>query len=365
MNGMRQKGQTTAGGPGMQHAHPSIDERSLTQVLHREYGLRVERLTFLKKAWVANCYAADCAGRARYFCKFYGDARQAHAYARDVDFYLSLTYALATEQILPTIACPVQTLNKSFSVCFDGHLLILFHWIEGQTLGFGPLPDDVLPRLGTLVGTLHASTPQITTLKPPHEQFDIPFYADLVNGLDTLHHITPTHTFGQQELSRLLLPRRDAILRLLDRLQDLAARTKARDREQVICHTDLHGGNLIRDDRGTLYILDWEGTVLAPPEHDLIFCAWDDRFWDLFLPSYQRAFGPTHLDSTAFGFYLTRRNLEDLADFIVRILYEQNGDEQDRVDLQGMVDDCIADWPALEQASAAIETRLQQVAQRS
>ena len=352
----------------MQHVHPPIDETSLVEVLHREYGLQVARLTFLKKAWVAYCYtvdcAADCAGRARYLVKFYDDARQAHAYARDVDFYLSLTHTLHTQQILPHIACPVQTLNKSFSVHFDGHLLILFHWIEGQTPGFGRLPGDVLNQLGTLVGTLHASTPQITYHNPPREQFDVPFQTDLVRGLDALQGITPTHTPGQQELRRLLLPCRNEILRLLDRLQDLAAQVKAQGREQVICHTDLHGGNLILDDRGTLYILDWEEAVLAPPEHDLIFFAWDDRFWDVFLPQYERAFGSVSLDSEVFGFYFYRRNLEDLTDFFVRILYEHNGDEQDRVDLQGLVDDCIADWPYLEQTIAGVKVRLQQTAQR-
>ena len=104
--------------------------------------------------------------------------------------------------------------------------------------------------------------------------------------------------------------------------------------------------------------------MLAPPEHDLIFCAWDDRFWDHFLPPYERAFGPAHLDSTTFGFYFFRRNLEDLTDFIVRILHEHNGNEQDRVDLQGIVDDCIADWPYHEQTIAGIKARLQQTAQR-
>ena len=168
----------------MQHSHPPIEKPSLIKVLQREYGLQVEHLTFLKRAWVAYCYAADCAERGRYLIKFYDDAKQAHAYARDIDFYLSLTHALHTRQILPPVACPVRTQRGSFSVSFDGHLLILFHWIEGRTLGFGRLPGDVLTRLGTLVGTLHASTPRIAYLNPPHEQFSIPFQSELARGLD-------------------------------------------------------------------------------------------------------------------------------------------------------------------------------------
>jgi hypothetical protein len=116
----------------------------------------------------------------------------------------------------------------------------------------------------------------------------------------------------------------------------------------------------MRDDRGALYVLDWEGAWLAPPEHDLFFFAWDDRFWDLFLPRYERAFHPVRLDSATFGFYFYRRNLEDLAEWFVRILYENNSEEQDRQDLQWVAEDCISGWPYLEKTIAQIEVELRE-----
>jgi spectinomycin phosphotransferase len=245
-------------------------------------------------------------------------------------------------------------------VPLNGHLLILFHWIEGQTVGFERLPDDILAKLSTLVGTLHASTLQIDWPNPPREGFGIPFEDKLMSGLDALAGITPVDTFGKQELRRLLLPRRDEIQGLLDRLKELQALVRAQDKEMVFCHTDLHGGNLMLDDGGALYVLDWEGAWLAPPEHDLFFFAWDERFWDLFLPRYERAFRPVRLDSATFGFYFYRRNLEDLAEWFVRILYENNGEEQDRQDLQGVAEDCISGWPYLEKTIAQIEARLRE-----
>ena len=66
------------------------------------------------------------------------------------------------------------------------------------------------------------------------------------------------------------------------------------------------------------------------------------------------------LDPATFGFYIYRRNLEDLADWIVRILYEDNGEAQDREDLEGMAEDCISGWPDLEKSVADIEAKLGQ-----
>ena len=127
-----------------------------------------------------------------------------------------------------------------------------------------------------------------------------------------------------------------------------------------MCHTDLHGWNLMMDGQGTLHIIDWEGAMIAPPEHDLFFFAGYDYFWDLFLRNYEREFGPVSLDSNVFGFYYYRRNLEDLVDYVVRILYHNADDEQDREDLGEVADYCIAGWSDLEPTINRIEAKLAQ-----
>ena len=324
-----------------------MDDNRLIDILERAYGLQVVHLAYLKQAWVAHCYAVDSAGSGRFFLKFYEQERQARLYARNIEFYLSLCDQLVHKQLLPAVACPVPTLSGPFALSLEGHLLILFHWIEGQTVGFERLADDVLIKAATAVGRLHASTPQVEWPDPPRERFDLPFEQDLQRDLDLLSEITSADSAGKQGLRELLLPRRDEILGLLGRLRELQARARARDAEPVICHTDLHGGNMILDDQGTLHLVDWEGAWLAPPEHDLFFFEWDERFETLFLPRYEDAFRPVCLDRETFAFYHTRRNLEDLAEWVVRILYENNGDDQDREDLEGIVEDCISGWPNL------------------
>ena len=329
-----------------------MDDQSLIDVIRREYGLPAERLTYLKQAWVAHCYAVDGAVDAacgeRFFVKFYEQERQARLYARDLEFYLSASDQLARKQLLPQIAHPVPTLSGQFAHAFDGHLLILLYWIEGQTVGLKRLADDVLAQAATLVGRLHASTPQIEWPDPPREGFGLPFEDALPRDLETLEQVTSADTPGKQGLRDLLWPRKGEILRLLERMKELQATVRAQDHERVLCHTDLHGGNMMLDARGVLHLVDWENAVLAPPEHDLHFFEWDDRFAELFLPRYESAFRPVRLDDETFRFYYYRRNLEDLAEWVVRILYEDNGDEQDQIDLEGIAEDCISGWPYLE-----------------
>lgn len=156
----------------------------------------------------------------------------------------------------------------------------------------------------------------------------------------------------------LLLPHRGKILGHLDRLRELQSLTRSatRDREFVLCHTDLTPANLLMTDEGELYVLDWEGAMLAPPEHDLFF--FTGEHFPTFLDEYERAFGPVVLNGDVFGFYFYRRYLEDLSEWIVRILYENTNDEQDAHDLEGIREDCLGCWPHLEGAILLVKRQL-------
>jgi spectinomycin phosphotransferase len=339
---------------------PSLDKAALFETIHREYGLSVERLRFLPTGWTAYCYAADCADGERYFLKLTSDSDLVPFAASDRDFYLPMTYQLCAKGLLPNVACPVRTHSGHFTARCDDHLLILFHFIEGKVVGHDGMSDDVLAKLARMIGILHRSTPEIEVEKPLVEGFDIAFEGALMDGLDALETTTSDDGRGRRELRELLLPRKGELLGRLDRLKELQASARAIGKTMVVCHTDLHGENLMMDERGNLYIIDWEGAMIAPPEHDLFFFAGYDSFWNLFLPNYEREFGPADLDSKVFGFYYYRRTLEDLTDWVVRILYHNASYEQDREDLEEIADYCIAGWSYLEPTIRGIEEKLAQ-----
>ena len=337
------------------------DMEALTRRLHQEYEINIENLTLVHKGFVGYCYIVHCANSDRYFLKLYDDSRLGRINASRLDFYLPLTWSLHHKGILPNVPYPIETRNGDLKAEFEGQPLVLFNFIDGKMVGWeDPLPDDVFVKLAGLVGIFHRSTPEIGIELDCIEDFGIPFEDDMINGLNALENITSRDSWGKQELKKLLLPRRDEILGYLDRLKELQKVARIMDKDKVLCHTDLHGGNLMINDQGDLYILDWEGALIAPPEHDLFFCAWEDRFVDMFLPNYQREFGPAELDSKVFGFYYYRRNLEDLTDWIVRILYENADDEQDRRDLEGIVEDCVSGWQYFEDTISKIGAKLRQ-----
>lgn len=337
---------------------PLVHEPAFAEAISRAYGLPVARIAFLTTGWISYCFRVETASGEAYLLKAYDESEPAPVLATSREFYLPLSYQLCTRRLLPQIACPVPALDGGFSTHAGEYLLILFRFIDGTPVGFGDgnLPDDVLVKLAPLVGRLHMSTRDLELVDPLVEHFDIAYERLLPDGLDALARLGPGGRPARQAFRDLVLSHRSDILGYLERLKGLQAVMRSRTREMVVCHTDLHGGNLMVDGGGELYILDWEGAMLSPPEQDLFFFAGKDTFWDLFWPGYQRAFGPARLDLDTLGFYYYRRALEDLADWVRRMLYVDQDDEKDADSLHWTAV-TLADLPNVETILAKIAAR--------
>jgi len=331
----------------------------IMEVVRVAYGLPVERITFLTTGWVSFCYKAETPTGQSYMVKLYDESMPEPLLATSRDFYLPLTYQLFTQGLLTQIPCPVRALDGRFWVRAGHFVMIVLHFIDGELVGFGEsgldaLSGEFLAKLAGLVGRLHNSTGALGLVSPLTEDFRIAFEDVLPAGLEALAAPGPAGRTGWQGFQQLLLPRRTEILGHLARLKTLQSILKARSTEMVICHTDLHGGNLLVDSERNLCILDWEGAMLAPPEQDLFFFAAEDRFWEFFWPHYLREFPGARLDVDTLGFYYYRRGLEDLTEWLQRLCCANQDEEQVRNALH---------WAAETVAGlSAVETTLDKIA---
>jgi len=171
--------------------------------------------------------------------------------------------------------------------------------------------------------------------------------------------VTASDGVGRLALRDLLLPQEATVFSHLERLHALAEQARALHPPLVLCHTDIHGMNLLLNTSGDLYILDWEGAMLAPREHDLF--AFTGEHFSTFLAAYRRWTGDAPLYADVFGFYFYRRNLEDLTDWIMRILYENTDEAQNDLDLEGIKHDCLAAWPYFEIAIERVRKQLRDI----
>jgi spectinomycin phosphotransferase len=120
-----------------------------------------------------------------------------------------------------------------------------------------------------------------------------------------------------QDLATVWHERREAIHTLVDRAEELGRRLAQRPSPFVLCHADIHTNNVLLDAEGQIWIVDWDDTVLAPKERDLMFVVGGGlsramvghREEELFLQGY----GATPLDHLALTYYRYARAVSDLS----------------------------------------------------
>jgi spectinomycin phosphotransferase len=120
---------------------------------------------------------------------------------------------------------------------------------------------------------------------------------------------------------------------LVGRAELLASRLVGKKLELVLCHSDLHAGNIILADDGSLYIVDWDNPILAPRERDTMY-AGGGQFADAYSPEeeeamFSRGYGSAEINPEALAYYRYERIIEDIAIFCEQIL-QGTGGEADR-----------------------------------
>ncbi len=198
----------------------------------------------------------------------------------------------------------------------DTFAVIVFPFIAGRNGFEKPLSDRQWVDLGgTLRGIHTAVVPPSLSAQIPHEEYS-PYWRNLVRTFQASVEETAFADPVAAELAAFLRARRDDISRIVARAAALGAALRRQSPAQVLCHADIHGGNVLLGTDGALFIVDWDTLTFAPKERDLmfigggVFATWNSaREEALFYQGY----GPTEIDVVALAYYRYERIVQDFA----------------------------------------------------
>lgn len=337
---------------------PVLNKTALMETIQQAYGYTVYALTFIPEGMVGIHYIADCIDGKRIFVTLLSNNYLAKIQASRLDFTLKLTSMLYDSGIFTAQPSIRRTLDGKLKTYFQRQPLIIYDYIEGSNLEkVRPYPPEVLTNLGTLIAKLHCASTNIGMDIPYIEQFRLSFEEPLLSSLNELERVPADARPGKVELREAILPHRETILSLLIRLHELGDTSRELNPSLVLVHTDMTPNNILRTPQGDLFIVDWEGIMLAPAEHDLVIFA-GEGFATL-LTEYYRAAGKPRLHPELFAYYFHRRNLEDITGFIVSILNENTTVEEDRFLLDLLTSDCLSNWPFLKKSQGWAAKQIQ------
>jgi len=304
---------------------PDLKTADLAAELARSYGLSIAEIVFLPlgaDTQTAVFRATDLERRA-YFVKLRGSFDP-----------VSVTLpSLLREHGSVNVIAPLKTHTGALACDFDRFTLILYPYVDGRDAWETGLTEAQWHALGRALKSLHTLTPPPDLAARIRRETYAPLWRDRARAfLGRVGHETWAERVAVQAAA-LLRGQRDVILDLVDRAGRLAATLQEQPREAVLCHSDIHAGNVLLDAEGVLHVVDWDDPILAPKERDLMFIG-GGLFGGRRSPAEEEAlfcagYGDTQVDAVALAYYRYERIIVDIAVYCENLLdTDAGGDDR-------------------------------------
>ena len=319
---------------------PDIQDEKIIACLHDEYRLPVVRVAFLPLGADLNTavYRVRADDDTEYFVKLRRGVFDETAVA--IPKFLS-------DQGIGHLIAPLTTKTGQLWASLDAFKLILYPFLEGRNGYEADLLDCHWGDLGTTLKSIHAVVVPPALAQCIQKETYSPQWREIVK---TFLERVETDAYDDPvalKVAAVLKAKRHEIVDLVGRAERLAVELQARSPELVLCHSDIHAGNVLIGAAEDLYIVDWDNPILAPKERDLMYVGGGllggrrapQEEESLFYQGY----GQTQIDPVALAYYRYERIIQDIAVECEQLLLTNEGGADREQSLQYMVSNFLPD----------------------
>lgn len=288
-----------------------LSDQHIIDCLTTDYGIKVVTLTFLPLGADINAsvYKAETHDQSCYFIKL----KRGHNHDKSAAI-IELLHETGIQQIIP----PIKNKLKQPTQHIDDFTVIVYPFIEGQDGFSRDLTNDQWVALGKVMRQIHEIDVPPSIQRIIRREAYSSKWREAVRLLYT--HMESEPSTDEISLKFIMFMKKHAavIHRLVDRAEQLGRKIQDQSSEFVLCHSDIHGGNVLIDGNDIIYMVDWDDPIMAPKERDLMFIGggvanvWNRPHEEEF---FYKGYGKTEINMTILAYYRHERIVEDIALF--------------------------------------------------
>ena len=309
----------------MREPPSDLTHEQLRATLTTDYGLALTELTFLplghdSAAWVYKATATD----ADWFVK----VRKAVAN----EAALVVPHYLADAGVEHVVA-PRAARSGALWATAGKYAVIVYPFISERTGLMHGMSDAQWVEYGATLRHIHetAVSPELRDVM--RVELFRPDGAPAVRELDAYISERSFEDSGPNTIAGFWRDRRATIRLLLERAVELGERLEATRPRLVLCHADIHTNNVLVAGDEHAWIADWDETMLAPRERDLMFVIGGigpgfvtNRQERLFFDGY----GTVAIDQVALAYYRYAWALSDIGSYGEQVFHRPDLGALDR-----------------------------------
>ncbi|MCX6990228.1 MAG: aminoglycoside phosphotransferase family protein [Chlamydiae bacterium] len=303
-------------------------DQIISNCLHTHYGIKTSSLTSLALGADINAskYKALALNQTSYFIK----VKHGHHHDTAVEI-VELLQRSGIEEIIPSIL----TIHGKPMQLIDNSTLIMYPFIEGQDGFHRNLTEDQWTTLGKALKQIHEVKVPLPILNRIRKET---YSAKWRDALCLIYPHVESNLISDEiglNLQKFIKKNISDIRQLVDRSEELGEKLRRESLPFVLCHSDIHAGNVLMDENSHIYIVDWDEPIMAPKERDLMFIGggvgnvWNNPIEEQL---FYKGYGKTEINWTALAYYRHERIVEDIAIYSQEVLLG-SGKEEERLEM--------------------------------
>ncbi len=289
---------------------PNLADETLICQLESNYELKILALDFLpigndQHAWAYRVFTET----GDYFLKLRkGGARQAA---------LIVPHELQRMGINQVVS-PLENAAGELLVAFEDYVLILYPFVDGKSEWGMTLTSAQWRTWGETLRRIHGTSlgPELKKAVP-REIFGVKWLPTLRKVEDVLARSEYSGE-AATAMAQIWREREREIETCRRRYLALGALLAAQPPQFMLCHADIHTANIIIDRKGFIRIVDWDETVIAPKERDLMFFVLDGHS-SKETAVFFKGYGDDQIDWLALAYYKYDWVIQEFGDYGERV----------------------------------------------
>ena len=289
-----------------------LPPESIIECIQTQYGIEIACFVYLPLGadMNASVYKAQTKNNQAYFIKI----------KRSYNAQISICVTqLLSEAGIRQVILPLKTLSGQLTHNLGDCILIVYPYIQGEDGFRRQLSKEQWILLGKTLRQIHEVKvpPSIKKLIPQEAYSNR--YCEIVRSLMNSLDEGPKYNEFTLMTVRFLRENKPIIHNLIDRAVELRALVKDQPASFVLCHADIHGGNVLIDENDAIYIVDWDEPIMAPKERDLMFIGggvanvWNQSHEEEY---FYTGYGHVEVNKTILSYYRYNRIVVDIAESV-------------------------------------------------
>lgn len=296
---------------------PDISDEKIITGLNAKYSIQASAIEFLPigNDATAFSYRVDANNGISYFLKL--KTKLSNHAGLFVPRFLK-------DHGIEQVIAPIPSRSKKLAEEMDEFHFILYPFVSGADAMKVGLSDKQWTEFGSVLKRIHETElPSEISPYVIRETF-IPKWSGPAR---ILHEQINTQNFDdpyQKELAAFWKDNNETIQALIEQTERIGKNLQQLDLEVMLCHADIHTANILVTREQAMFIVDWDDTLFAPKERDLMFVFGEEtaptREQQMFFDGY----GTVQINQLALAYYRYEWCVQEIGDFGHRVFLASN-----------------------------------------